>query len=73
MVNFSTLVVSLSGSNGMLFGSGDLNVPRDSNYDCKTFPFDPEISSDDVRVQLTVTSKNKKAAVAWVEKASRYG
>ena len=72
MVNFSTLI-SLPGSNEMLFGSGDLNVPQDSDYDCKTFPFDPKFFSDDVRVQLTVTSKNKKAAVAWLEKASRYG
>ena len=73
MVNFSTRVVSLSGSNGMLFGSGDINVPQDSGYDCKVFPFDPEFSSDDVRVQLTVTSKKNNAAVAWVEKASRSG
>ena len=73
MVNFSSLVFSLSGSNGMLFGSGDINVLQGKDYDCKIFPFDPEFSSDDVRVQLAVTSKKYEAAVTWIGEAIRSG
>ena len=73
MVNFSSLVFSLSDSNGMLFGSGDINVLQGKDYDCKIFPFDPEFSSDDVRVQLAVTSKKYEAAVTWIGGASRSG
>ena len=74
MVNFSSsLVVSLSGSNGMLFGSGDINVLEGKDYDCKMFPFDPEFSTDDVRVQLAVTSKKYEAAVTWIGSASKSG
>ena len=73
MVNFYSLVFSLSGSNGMLFGSGDINVLQGKDYDCKIFPFDPEFSSDDVRVQLAVASKKYEAAVTWIGGASRSG
>lgn len=75
MVNFpSCLFFSLSGSDGMLFGSGDINVPQDKEYGCKMFPFDPDFSSDDVRLQLAaVTSKKYEAAVTWVGEASRTG
>ena len=62
-----------SGVNGMLFGSGDINVLQDKDYDCKIFPFDPEFSSDDVYVQLAVTSKKYEAAVTWIGGASRTG
>ena len=72
MVNFP-LFFSLSGSNGMLFGSGDLNVKQGKEYDCKIFPFDPAFSSDDVRVQLAVTSKKYEAAVTWIGEATRTG
>jgi len=73
MVNFSSLVFSLSGSNGMLFGSGDIHVLQGKDCDCKIFPFDPEFSSDDVRVQLAVTSKKYEAAVTWIGSGSRSG
>ena len=73
MVNFSSNVFSLSGSNGMLFGSGDINVLQGKDYDCKIFPFVPEFSSDDVRVQLAVTSKKYEAAVTWIGEAIRSG
>ena len=73
MVNFSSLVFYLSGSNGMLFGSGDINVLQGKDYDCKIFPFDPEFSSDDVRVQLAVASKKYEAAVTWIGGASKSG
>lgn len=66
-------VFSSSGSNGMLFGSGDIQVPQDKDYDCKIFPFDPKFSSDDVGVQLTVASKEYEAAVTWIGSASRSG
>ena len=64
---------SLSGSNGMLFGSGDINVLQGKEYGCKMFPFDPQFSSDDVRVQLAVASKKYEAAVTWIGSASRTG
>ena len=74
MVNFSSLVLfSLSGSNGMLFGAGDLDVPQGKEYYCKMFPFDPEFSSDDARVQLAVTSKKYEAAVTWVGETTKTG
>ena len=73
MVNFSSLVFSLLGSNGMLFGAGDINVPQDKEYDCKMFPFDPEFSSDDARVQLAVTSKKYEAAVTWIGEVTKTG
>ena len=73
MVNFSSLVFSFSDSNGMLFGFGDINVLQGKDYDCKIFPFDPEFSSDDVRVQLAVASKKYEAAVTWIGGASRSG
>ena len=57
----------------MLFGSGDIHVLQDKDYDCKIFPFDPEFSSDDVGVQLSVTSKKYEAAVTWIGSASRSG
>ena len=57
----------------MLFGAGDLNVPQDKDYACKIFPFDPDFSSDDFRVQLAVTSKKYEAAVTWIREASRTG
>ena len=66
-------VFSSSGSNGMLFGSGDIQVLQDKDYDCKMFPFDPEFSSDDVGVQLTVASKEYEAAVTWIGSASKSG
>ena len=70
MVNFPLF---LSGSNGMLFGSGDINVPQDKEYGCKMFPFEPEFSSDDVRVQLAVESKTYHAAVTWIGEVSKSG
>ena len=73
MVNLSYCSSSLSGSNGMLFGSEDINVPQDKDYGCKMFPFDPDFSSDDVRVQLAVTSEKYEAAVTWIGEASRTG
>ena len=73
MVYFSSIVVSLPGSNEMLFGSGDLNVLQDKDYECKMFPFDPEFPSDDVRVQLAVASKKYDAAVTWIGKVSKSG
>lgn len=57
----------------MLFGSGDIPVLQDKDYDCKVFPFDPEFYSDDVRVQLAVTSKKYEAAVTWIENVSKTG
>ena len=57
----------------MLFGSGDINVPQDKEYGCKMFPFDPEFSADDVRVQLAVASKKYEAAVTWIGKVSKSG
>jgi len=57
----------------MLFGSGDINVLQGKDYDCKIFPFNPEFLSDDVRVQLAVTSKKYEAAVTWIGKASKTG
>ena len=57
----------------MLFGSGDINVLQGKDYDCKVFPFDPEFSSDDVRVQLAVASKKYEAAVTWIGEATRSG
>ena len=72
--SFSSLVFfNLSGSNGMLFGSGDIHVLQDKDYECKMFPFDPEFSSDHVRVQLAVTSEKYEAAVTWIGKASSSG
>ena len=73
LVNFASNVFSLSGSNGLLFGSGDINVLQGKDYDCKVFPFDPEFSSDDVRVQLAVASKKYEAAVTWIGEATRSG
>ena len=73
MVNFSSRSSSSSGSKGMLFGSGDINVPQDKDYGCKMFPFDPDFSSDDVRVQLAVTSEKYEAAVTWIGEASKTG
>ena len=72
MVNFPT-IFSLPGSNGMLFGSGDLNVKQGEEYYCKIFPFDPHFSSDDVRVQLAVTSKKYEAAVTWIGDVTKTG
>ena len=57
----------------MLFGYGEINVLQDKDYDCKIFPFDPEFSSDDVYVQLAVTSKTYDAAVTWIGGASKSG
>ena len=57
----------------MLFGSGDITVLEGKDYDCKIFPFDPDFSSDDVRVQLAVISKKYEAAVTWIGGASRSG
>ena len=57
----------------MLFGTGEIKVPQDKDYDCKVFRFDPEFSSDDVYVQLAVTSKKYEAAVTWTASASRSG
>ena len=73
MVNFSSLVFSLPGTNGMLFGSGDIPVLQDKDYECKMFPFDPEFSSDHVCVQLAVTSKKYEAAVTWIGQVSSSG
>ena len=73
MVHFSSLVFSLSGSNGMLFGSGDINVPQDKEYGCKMFPLNPQFSSDDVRVQLAVASEKNDAAVTWIGEVSKSG
>ena len=73
MVNVSSFGFSFSGSNGMLFGSGDINVPRDKEYACKMFPLDPEFPSDDVRVQLAVESKKYDAAVTWIGEVSKTG
>ena len=65
----------MSGSNGMLFGAGDINVPQGKEYDCKVFPFDPDFPDEDrdVRVQLAVTSKKYEAAVTWIGESSRFG
>ena len=57
----------------MLFGSGEILVPQDQDYDCKIFPFDPDFSADDVRVQLAVTSKKYEAAVTWIGNVSKTG
>ena len=57
----------------MLFGSGDINVLEGKDYDCKIFPFDPEFPSDEVGVQLSVTSKEYEAAVTWIGEASKSG
>ena len=58
----------------MLFGSGDITVPKDKDYECKSFPFNPEFSgSEQVRVQLAVTSTTHDAAVTWVDGASNSG
>ena len=57
----------------MLFGSGDIQVLQDKDYECKIFPFDPEFSSDSVCVQLAVTSTKYEAAVTWIGRASRSG
>ena len=65
----------MSGSNVMLFGAGDINVPQGKEYACKVFPFDPDFSNEDadVRVQLAVTSKKYEAAVTWIGEASISG
>lgn len=57
----------------MLFGSGDIIVPQDKDYECKVFPFNPAFSSDVVRVQLALTSKTYDAAVTWIEGVSKSG
>jgi len=57
----------------MLFGSGDINVLQGRDYECKIFPFDPDFPSDDVRVQLAVTSKKYEAAVTWIGTVSKNG
>ena len=65
----------MSGSNGMLFGAGDINVPQGEEYDCKVFPFDPDFPDEDgdVRVQLAVISEIYEAAVTWVGETSIFG
>ena len=57
----------------MLFGSGDITVQEGKEYDCKIFLFDPDFTSDDVRVQLAVSSKNYEAVVTWIGGASSSG
>jgi len=57
----------------MLFGSGDINVLQGRDYECKIFPFNPDFPSDDVRVQLAVTSKKYEAAVTWIGTVSKNG
>lgn len=55
----------------MIFGSGDIVVSQDKDYQCKGFPFNPTFSSNAVvSVQLGLMSKNYHAAVAWVEEVS---
>lgn len=71
----STFFLSLlfSDSQGMMFGSGDIPVPQDKDYECKSFPFNPSFSGSDVRVQLALTSAEYDAAVTWVNGVSKTG
>ena len=57
----------------MMFGSGDIPVPQDKDYECKSFPFNPSFSGSDVRVQLALTSAEYDAAVTWVNGVSKTG
>ncbi|KAL9971201.1 hypothetical protein ACROYT_G023699 [Oculina patagonica] len=73
-VTLSAIILGqISDTNGMLFGSGDIIVPQDKDYECKVFPFNPAFSSDVVGVQLALTSKTYDAAVTWIEGVSKSG
>jgi len=54
-------------------GKGLMDVYQDKEYECKPFPFDPAMSSDDVRVQLSVKEGYYNTAVTWVESVTRQG
>lgn len=54
-------------------GKGSIDVHDDKEYNCKAFPFDPAMSSDDVRVQLSVKENDYDTSVAWVESVSKEG
>jgi len=57
----------------LLSGKGSIDVHDDKEYNCKAFPFDPAMSSDDVRVQLSVKENDYDTSVAWVESVSKEG
>ena len=57
----------------MIFGSGQITVLQDKDYECKVFPFNPQFSSSDVGVQLALKSGIHEAAVTWVEEVSTSG
>ena len=59
----------------LLSGKGLISVNEDKEYECKLFPFYPELSSDDIHIQLRSEVSNHEFApsVAWVEAVSRTG
>ena len=54
-------------------GKGSIHVFEEKEFDCKPFPFNPAMSSDDVRVQLSVRQGYYDTAVTWVESVSKQG
>ena len=54
-------------------GKGSIDVFEEKEFDCKPFPFIPAMSSDDVRVQLSVRQGYYDTAVTWVESVSKQG
>ncbi|KAJ7393392.1 hypothetical protein OS493_006364 [Desmophyllum pertusum] len=54
-------------------GQGSITVLEDKEYECKPFPFDPELNSNDIRVHLTVKGSNYETAVPWIESVSGKG
>lgn len=62
-----------SDSAVMIYGSGDVSVAENKDYNCKVFPFNPAFNSNNVRVQLSLRSTNYQAAVTWVEEVTSTG
>ncbi|KAJ7393389.1 hypothetical protein OS493_006361 [Desmophyllum pertusum] len=72
-----TLTLAIFGRNAdsavMIYGSGDVSVAENKDYNCKVFPFNPAFNSNNVRVQLSLRSTNYQAAVTWVEEVTSTG
>ncbi|XP_078357011.1 uncharacterized protein LOC144641875 [Oculina patagonica] len=68
-----SLLISGQVSATMIFGSGQITVTQDKDYECKVFPFEPHFASSDVRVQLALKSAIHEAAVTWVEEVTASG
>jgi len=58
---------------GMIFGSGSLNVSKGEDYKCKVFQFIPPFAAGEARVQLRLFSEEYSAAVTWTEEISTSG